>query len=274
MKSGKKLLASLTFDDGLDVHLDVALPVLDSHGLLGTFYVSLNSPGFAPRIDEWRAASRRGHELGNHTIFHPAVRGKPYVSEGNCIENYSLDRMRIELETANEFLSGLDGRKERSFAYPCSNPVLGRPGLAKAFLRKVHLERTRVAGWLESFPQLDFFSRQRDYSVLIPKLFYAARGGGFQKGAAPVPAALRYFAPCVAADGMDADGLSKTLESFKEKGNWIVFMFHGIGGGHRLTCARGAFEHLVELLAEDPLVSVLPFVDAARELWEGRNWTR
>lgn len=41
---------SLTFDDGSQSQLDIAIPILNEFGLLGTFYIN-------PRGDDWETAS-------------------------------------------------------------------------------------------------------------------------------------------------------------------------------------------------------------------------
>ncbi|MFC2090905.1 polysaccharide deacetylase family protein, partial [Bacteroidota bacterium] len=61
----------LTYDDGLDCHLDVAVPALDAHGFKSTFYCTGDSPSLDNRMDDWRTIVKNGHELGNHTLFHP-----------------------------------------------------------------------------------------------------------------------------------------------------------------------------------------------------------
>jgi len=258
-----RLLVSLTFDDALDVHLDTALPLLDKYQTQGTFYVNLNAPAFVRRLHEWQAASTRGHELGNHTIFHPAVASKPYISEGNALENYTLDRMRIELATANQFLSAIDGKQERTYAYTCCNSVLGRPGLVKRFLFRYGLDRTRIAGWMYRWPALDFLSHEQNYSGLVSDLFVAARGGENPAGADRITSADRNFVPCVSADGKSADELLATVDTFARHGNWLIFMFHGIGGGHRLSCEPDALERLLDRLTKDPGIKVTTFIDAA-----------
>ena len=127
-ESPVRAIVSLTFDDALDVHLDTAMPILERAGLRGTFYVNVGSGGFLSRDRDWSNAAARGHELGNHTVFHPGVSTKSWVSEGIALESYTLDRMRRELLLANQILTMVDGRSERSFAFPCSNPWLGRAG--------------------------------------------------------------------------------------------------------------------------------------------------
>lgn len=261
------LIVSLTFDDALDSHLDIAVPMLEERGFHGTFFVNLNAQSFAGRLFEWQAIAQKGHELGNHTIFHPAILAKSYISKGNALENYSLDRMRIELQTANQLLFAIDGRQERPFAYPCSNPILGQPGMAKRLLRQAGLERTRIAGWVHKFPFLDVFSREKNYSCLLPELFYTARGGGFGSRSKVIDNNDRYFVPCVSADGLKPAQLQENLNIFLKEGNWLVFMFHGIGSGHHLVCEHPDFGYLLDKLSDDREISVLPFLQAARMLW-------
>ena len=61
----------LTYDDGLNIDLSNVIPALDSVGLKGTFYISDYFDGLNAQIDRWRKAAAEGHELGNHTIWHP-----------------------------------------------------------------------------------------------------------------------------------------------------------------------------------------------------------
>src|SRR3546814_1913747 len=61
---------SLAYDDALDSQLDNAIPALDRHGFHASFYLPLAAATLRTRLDEWRAAAARGHELGNHTLFH------------------------------------------------------------------------------------------------------------------------------------------------------------------------------------------------------------
>ncbi len=70
--NGRKAAVALTYDDGLNVHLDKVIPALDAMGFKGTFYLIMSRDGVSKRIDDWRAAARRGHELGNHTLSTPA----------------------------------------------------------------------------------------------------------------------------------------------------------------------------------------------------------
>src|SRR5262245_11750473 len=91
---GKKAAIVLTYDDALDVHLDKAIPALDSLGFKGAFYLSAAFPGSKNRISDWKKAAMKGHELGNHTLFHPCDGSKPgrsWVSPQNDLSKYTTD---------------------------------------------------------------------------------------------------------------------------------------------------------------------------------------
>lgn len=60
----------LTFDDGLECQLDHAIPVLDWHGLAGTFFLVTESVAYPFDLAKWRAAAVL-HEIGSHSRTHP-----------------------------------------------------------------------------------------------------------------------------------------------------------------------------------------------------------
>jgi sialate O-acetylesterase len=68
---GKKCAVVITYDDALDQHLDNAIPVLDSLGLKATFYLTAFSNSMQKRLNDWKNLATKGHELGNHTLYHP-----------------------------------------------------------------------------------------------------------------------------------------------------------------------------------------------------------
>jgi peptidoglycan/xylan/chitin deacetylase (PgdA/CDA1 family) len=257
---------SLTFDDGLDVHLDTVIPRLDRRGLKGTFYIDVGSERFARRHHDWREAAARGHELGNHTIFHPGVSSKSWVTEGTALENYSLDRMERELRMASTVLNLVDGRDQRTFAFPCSNPFLGRPGWPSRLLNRAGLARTRLQGWVNRF-SLDFGSRLVDYTPLARQLFFASRCGGLPVAQLPAQPPDRHRVRGFNGDGLDGDQLCAAVDEAAGRGVWLVMVLHGVGGGHQLGCDVPSFEKLIDRLAGDPAIEVLTFLDAARRIW-------
>jgi hypothetical protein len=67
----------LTYDDAIDVDLDHVMPALDSLGFKATFYLIGSSPTLQKRMAEWKTATSHGHELGNHSLFHPCDASLP-----------------------------------------------------------------------------------------------------------------------------------------------------------------------------------------------------
>ncbi|MBE1530934.1 polysaccharide deacetylase family protein [Actinomadura algeriensis] len=72
-------IVSLTFDDGVQDQYDNARPVLDDHGMDGTFYINsarVDAPGYMSLVQLQTLASG-GHEIGGHTISHANVPSLP-----------------------------------------------------------------------------------------------------------------------------------------------------------------------------------------------------
>ena len=67
--SGKKMALSLTFDDARFSQIDTGIPLLDKYGVKATFYISPGS--MLQRADGWKSAVMNGHEIGNHSLYHP-----------------------------------------------------------------------------------------------------------------------------------------------------------------------------------------------------------
>src|SRR6266704_3129720 len=79
----KQCAVVLTYDDAINADLDNVLPVLDSLNLKATFYLIGSSPVVAARMQQWREAALHGHELGNHSLFHPcdgSLAGRGFVT--------------------------------------------------------------------------------------------------------------------------------------------------------------------------------------------------
>jgi peptidoglycan/xylan/chitin deacetylase (PgdA/CDA1 family) len=109
---------SLTFDDGLPVQIQHALPELDKRGIPATFFLIVNSPyDTAFRFDVWRAAAKQGHEIGSHTMNHRKA------AELTTEEAYA------EANDSKNFLSVEIGTPVKSFCYPFTDapPVVQTP---------------------------------------------------------------------------------------------------------------------------------------------------
>ena len=263
----RQATVTLTFDDALDSHLDHAIPLLNSLGLKSTFYINISSECLGRRAAEWSKASSDGHELGNHSLLHPATSRKDWVREGNSIENYTLDRMRMELEVANNVLRMLDRKTERTFAFPCSTTCLGKAGWTKQILSVAGFDRTRLSALIDKWG-LDFASSQKDYTNIIRELFFAARSGELPDIEKLSSSYERYHIPCITGDFRNSEQLLALVGKAIQAGTWIVFCFHGIGGGHGLYCELEAFEQFIKQLASNEQVVVKPLLEAAKDIWE------
>jgi hypothetical protein len=228
---GKKAAVCLTYDDGLDCHLDVAVPALDRHGFKGTFYCTGFSKSLNRRVKDWRAISANGHELGNHTLFHPCHgEGFDWVKPEYDLNNYTLDQLMNELRTANTLLKAIDGNDERSFAYACTNHTI------------------EGVSFIDS----------------IKTMFPSARGQG------PVPGSMKdvdlYYAPSWGVNDPTESELIAYVKEAQEAGTIAVFMFHSVGGGY-LNVSAEAHEALLDYLDRnrdiywtDTFLSVMDYV--------------
>ena len=101
--NGHKAALSFTFDDGLAVHLDVAIPELDKRGLRGSFFLIVDT---ITRMPEWADAQKEGHELGNHSVTHQESQ---LLSPAQAV---------IEVDHAQSFLQDNFGKPMLDFSYP------------------------------------------------------------------------------------------------------------------------------------------------------------
>lgn len=121
--NGAKAAICLTYDDAMSSQLEQAIPVLNSLRLKGTFF--LNSVADNSTSEQWRQAAKQGHELANHTLFHPCLAAKGWKPAW-ALDNYTFDRILKEVQSMNTQLYLLDGKKtKRTFAFPCGDTTAG-----------------------------------------------------------------------------------------------------------------------------------------------------
>lgn len=240
--NGKKCAVVLTYDDALNVHLDNVVPVLDSLGLRGTFYLSGYFPGFRNRVDDWRAAGKSGHELANHSLFHPCIGNTPgrgWVKPDYDLSTYTTQRLVDELRMTNTLLESLDGKQQRTFAYPCGD--------------------TKVGG--------------NSYIEVIKGDFVSARG--VTKAMPKIDEVDLYNVPAYGINGETGEELISLVEKAIQKNALLVFLFHGVGGEHGLDVSVKAHQELLKFLkSKEKEIWVTPFFDATEFVRKTTSSTR
>ena len=233
---GAKAAVSLAYDDAIDSQLDNAIPALDRFGLKGSFYLTLANPSLRNRLDEWRAAAARGHELGNHTLFHlcsATAPGHEWVTPELDLDTMSAARMVAQVKLANTMLHAIDGRTERTFTVPCG----------------------------------DVKAQGVDYVELVKHEFVAVKLGN--DGLVPDIEKLDPYAVGVTApEGLSGPQLIALVQRAAQSGTMMNFTFHGIGGDY-ITTSKQAHEELLAYLAAhrdiywtDTFMNIMKYVKA------------
>ncbi|TDH24270.1 chitooligosaccharide deacetylase [Segetibacter sp. 3557_3] len=230
--NGKKSAVVLTYDDALNVHLDNVIPALDSLKLKGTFFLIGSSPAFTGRLAEWKKVAANKHELANHTMFHPCngnLPGRSFVTADYNLATYSLKRVRDEIRMTNTLLYAVDGKRERTFAYPCGD--------------------TKINDSL--------------YLDALKGDFVAARG--VQNELVQKSRSDMYNIGCYSINGQTGAELIALVKKAMDAKQLIVFLFHGVGGEHSLNVSLKAHSELLHFLKQNQKdIWVSTFIEAAK----------
>jgi hypothetical protein len=223
---------SLTYDDGLPVHCTIVDPLLRGHGLLATFYPMIQSD-LRLHPENWRQLAAAGHELGNHTIFHPCRQASPdpypWLDVRYDLRKYTPAHLRAELEVANLVLRLLDGQTERTYAYTCCDGTIGDGAL------------------------------EQSLEPLLGEFFVAARGALTNQVSQPANEFNLFDIGCISADGRSLEGLTSLVEQARTSGGWAVLMIHGIGAGtHDLYLDVDVHERFIGWLARQQRIWIAP----------------
>lgn len=192
-------LLCLTYDDALSVHRELVAPQLTERGLRGTFYVPAARDDLHVRLDGWRKVAEMGHELGNHSCWHPC-RTRPDWDwkPPYRLEEYDRARIRDELLLANRVLHLIDGRTERSYGATCGDLTCGADA-GQSFLDDIR----------------DLF-----------RVVRAGQSSQLQQGSMP------YVAPSLHGDFRRADEIIAVAETMRTRpGSWLLVGMHGVGAG-------------------------------------------
>lgn len=232
--NGAKAAVNLAYDDALDSQLDNAIPTLNKYGIRGTFYLNVVSPTLTTRLDDWRAAAKNGHELGNHSIFHQCSKkgpGREWVPEDRDLDKVSVVQMQDQVKVTNAFLHAIDGKTERTYTPPCIDLNAGGSNYVDGLKSEFVAIKAKSGGVTPDMKTLDPYA----VSVDFPNDVTGAQ-------------------------------LIAVVKEAAAKGTMANFTFHGIGGDH-IVVSKEAHEELVKYLAEnkkiywtDTFVNIMTYV--------------
>ena len=214
---GKKCAVVLTYDDALNQHLDNAIPVLDSLSLKATFYVTAFSQSMQTRLNDWKKLAVNGHELGNHTLYHPCIggKGREWVSPEYDMNNYTIRRMVDETRMTNLFLHALDGKTKRTFAFTCGDMKIGDSLFINA-MKKDFVAARAVRAQMHKINEIDL-----------------------------------YNVDCYMVNGETEEQMIEWVKKAAETNSLLVILFHGVGGGNALNVSIEAHRGFLQYLKKN-----------------------
>lgn len=216
--NNRKAAVVITYDDAINQQLDNAIPVLDSLGLKATFYITGYSPSVRDRLNDWKKIAANGHELGNHTMFHPCVAnstGRSWVKPEYDLSKYNIRRIVDEIRTNNVLLHAMDGKTVRTFAYPCG----------------------------------DMKVNDTAYIDLMRNDFIAARA--VRNEMHPLGQIDLYNVDCFVVNGETGEQLIEWAKKAVQSHSLLVILFHGVGGGNSLDVSLPAHRQFLSYLKQN-----------------------
>ena len=230
---GKKCAVVLTYDDAYNQQLDNAIPVLDSLGLKATFYVTGFSTSVQTRLNDWKKLSQNGHELGNHTLYHPCNggKGREWVKPDYDLSNYTVQRMIDETRMNNLFLKALDGKTNRTFAFTCGDMKIGDSSFINAMKGDFTAARA-VRNEMHKINEIDL-----------------------------------YNVDCYVVNNNTAAQMIEWAKKAMETNSLLVILFHGVGGGNSLDVSLQAHrEFLTYIKQNENYIMIAPMVTVAEHI--------
>jgi len=212
----RRCIVSLCYDDALPCHFESVAPLLERYGLRGTFYPHLQSR-FLDDVAAWRKVAAAGHELGNHTIFHPCYDQK-WLDRAYHLRHYSPQRWCDEVKVANAVLRSVDGCECRTFGNTCHDNCIGEG---------------------ETLVRIE---------TLAPEFFIAARGEHTRQ---PVDFDRLnwYNLGNRGIDGHTFREIRSEIDALAETGGWMLYTIHSVGPrDHSLYVEENEHRQLIEWL--------------------------
>jgi peptidoglycan/xylan/chitin deacetylase (PgdA/CDA1 family) len=222
-----KAAVSLSYDDGLYSQIHNAIPELDKHNLKASFYLTLASPAVDEYMEVWRAAANNGHELGNHTVYHPcrgSLPNRDWVNPLHDTDKNTVVEMVEQVTLANTMLKAIDGKKDRTFTIPCG----------------------------------DLLASDGNYVERVRPKFVAIKANN--------PDLPKKFDLLFTPENVTGKQLIDFVKKAEQQGGIANILFHGIGGDH-LTVSTKAHAELLDYLANhkdiywtDTYINIMQYV--------------
>jgi peptidoglycan/xylan/chitin deacetylase (PgdA/CDA1 family) len=228
--NNRKAAVVLTYDDAINQHLDNAVPVLDSLKLKATFYITGYSFSVRTRMNEWRQLAVNGHELGNHTLYHPCVggKGREWVGPDYDMSKYTVKRMVDETRMNNIFLQALDGKTKRTFAFTCGDMKVGDSFFIDQ-LKNDFIAARAVRAEMHTIDKIDL-----------------------------------YNVDCYYVNGQTAEQMIEWVKKAVETKSLLVILFHGVGGGNSLNVDVAEHRSFLQYLKKNEKdLWIAPMIDIA-----------
>ena len=215
--NGAKSAISLTYDDGLPSHINTVAPMLKKYNFKATFYPTLSSLSLYDEMDKWKNLATEGHELGNHTVYHPCQKsgiGMEWVKDYHDLDKYTVEQISEEIQLANTLLLAMDGKKTRTFAYPCAH----------------------------------YFAGGESYRGVILSQFPSARGSSEErKELIELSDIDLYNVPSWAPNNHGANELISYIQNIIDLETFSTLTFHGIGEEYMIV-SKSAHEEMLKFL--------------------------
>ena len=215
--NGAKSAISLTYDDGLPSHINTVAPMLKKYDFKATFYPTLSSPSLYEDMGKWKGLAIEGHELGNHTVYHPCQKSgieMDWVKDHLDLDTYTLEQISEEIQLANTMLLAMDGKKSRTFAYPCSH----------------------------------YFAGGESYIGFVSSQFLSARSASEErKDLLKLSEINMYNVPSWAPNNHTADDIISYIQDIIDQKTFSTLTFHGIGAEYMIV-SKEAHEEILKFL--------------------------
>jgi peptidoglycan/xylan/chitin deacetylase (PgdA/CDA1 family) len=214
---GKQMALSLTFDDARFSQVEKGIPLLNKYQVSGTFYVSPNA--MLARVEDWKNAVEGGHEIGNHTLVHPCSGNFPWARH-KALEDYTLEKMAQELDSASVLIHQVLGIWPNAFAYTCGQTYVGRGVDTRSYVPLVAERFESGRNWMNEGPN-------------DPAYCDLARLNGTE------------------LDGKSFPEVLKLIEAARDQGAWLVLAGHEMDDGGRQTSLLPTIDSICRY-ASDP----------------------